>query len=96
MCCDGFLHPMIHSIVQSMQSMKQMAWEDCQKNLLGLLWFYLKARERMSKCAVIFGLNTAFRKFRLLKECLLNHSKIYKNKYLSEDNGTIKITLNSD
>lgn len=82
---------MVHYVVQSMQNMKQMAWEDFQKDLLGLLWYYLKARDRMSKCAVIFGLNTAFRKFKLLKECLLNHSNTYKNKYLFEDNGAIKI-----
>lgn len=61
-CCDEFLHPMAHYVVQNMQHMKQMAWEDCQKNLLGHLWYYLKAKEWMSKCAVIFGYNTAFRK----------------------------------
>jgi len=83
---------MVHYVVQSMLNIRQMAWEVCQKDLLGILWYYLKARERISKCAVIFGLNTVFRKLRLLKEWLLNHSNTYKKKYLFKNNHIIKIT----
>lgn len=74
--------------------MEQMAWEGCQKDLLGLLWCYLQAREGMSKCAVLFGLSTAFSKLSVVKGCFLNRSSRYQNKYLLGSNETIKNVLN--